>query len=258
AQSTVMRELERLRHETSDLKQQLRTLLEDHEITTEEFKSANEEVLSANEELQSTNEELETAKEELQSSNEELTTLNEELHNRNSELSMANNDLTNLLNNVNVSLVMVGTDLRVRRFTPPPEKLLNRIPTDVGRRIGEIRPNINFDDFERVIRVVIDAATVQEREIQDKGGKSHLLRGRPYKAWDNKIDGAVISFEDIDSLKRTLDRTRLFATALIENAREAMVILDAELHVTTANEAFYSILNIPAEKGEGRPIFELG
>ncbi|HEY7097645.1 MAG TPA: chemotaxis protein CheB [Terriglobales bacterium] len=258
AQSATNREMERLRRENSEVKQQLRTLLEDHEITSEEFKSANEEVLSANEELQSTNEELETAKEELQSGNEELTTLNEELHIRNAELSMANNDLTNLLNNVNIPLVMIGTDFRVRRFTPPAEKLLNLIPTDIGRRIGEIRPNITFDDLETMVREVVDNATVQQREVQDKEGRWHLLRGRPYKTWDNKIEGAVVTFLDIDSLKRTLDQTRLYATALIENAREAIVILDSKMRVTTGNSGFYRIIGVSAEKAEGKPVFELG
>src|SRR5208283_4939763 len=129
------RENEVLKREMAQLKQQLRTLIEDHENTMEEFKSVNEEVLSANEELQSTNEEMETAKEELQSTNEELTTLNEEMQNRNAELSSANNDLLNLLGQVDIPVVMVSNDLRIRRFSPPAHKVLNLMPNDVGRRL---------------------------------------------------------------------------------------------------------------------------
>jgi two-component system CheB/CheR fusion protein len=254
----LSRDRDRLRQENGDLKEQLRTLLEDHETTTEEFKSANEEVLSANEELQSTNEELETAKEELQSGNEELNTLNEELHNRNSELSLANNDLVNLLASVNLAIVMVGSDLRIRRFTPPAEKLLNLIAADVGRRIGEIRPNLTFDDLEKLVSEVVETAVVQQHEVQGKDGKWHLLRVRPYKTWDSKIDGAVISFQDIDALKRTLDETRAYANALIENAREAIIILDGELRVTLANDAFFRAFGVSARETENRSFFELG
>src|SRR2546423_1122653 len=121
---TALRENQRLMREVSQLRQQMNMLVEDHETTAEEFRTANEEVLSANEELQSTNEELETAKEELQSNNEELTTLNEELKVRNTELVTTNNDLLNLLGNVNIPLVMVGDDLRIRRFTPSSQQLL--------------------------------------------------------------------------------------------------------------------------------------
>jgi two-component system, chemotaxis family, CheB/CheR fusion protein len=86
----------------------------------------------------------------------------------------------------------------------------------------------------------------------------HLLRVRPYKTWDNKIDGAVVSFQDVDSLKRSLDQTRQYADALIENAREPMLILDEVLRVTTANRAFYKSFQVSHEETEGCLIYELG
>lgn len=252
------REMERLRHENTDLKQQLRSLLEEHETTTEEFKSVNEEVLSANEELQSTNEELETAKEELQSGNEELNTLNEELHNRNIELTHANNDLVNLLANINLALVMVGSDLSIRRFTPPAEKLLNLISADVGRRIGEVRPNLEFDDLEKLVKEVVDNAIVQQQEVKGKDGKWYQLRVRPYKTWDNKIEGAVLSLQDVDIFKRTLEQTRAHASALIESARESILILDDELRITGANDSFYRFFALSRAETEGKFLYELG
>src|SRR5262249_37836787 len=112
------REIEHIRQELSGTREYLQFIIEEQEATNEELKSANEEILSSNEELQSTNEELQTAKEELQSTNEELTTVNEELNVRNLELTQTNNDLNNLLANVNIPVVMLGSDLRIRRFTP--------------------------------------------------------------------------------------------------------------------------------------------
>ena len=244
--------------EVARLRDQLRTLIDEHETTLEEFKSANAEILSANEELQSTNEELETTKEELQSSNEELSTLNEELQNSNAELTLSNNDQLNLMTNVNLPVVMVGNDLRIRRFTPPAEKLLNLLPGDVGRRLGEIRTNIEPDDLEQIARTTIENAVFQEREVRVKDGPWYLLRVRPYKTWEDKIEGAVLSFQDIDSLKRTLDQTRTFAEALIENARESILVLDEGLRVTLANPVFYRTFQVSPEETQGRLIYELG
>jgi PAS domain S-box-containing protein len=255
--SVAPRENERLKREVGQLREQLETLIEDHETTSEEFKSANEEVLSANEELQSTNEELETAKEELQSSNEELTTLNEELQNRNTELSLANNDLMNLLGNVNIPVVMVANDLRIRRFTPPAQKLLNLIPADIGRRLHEIRPNLDVDDIETHVQQTIETATLHEREVHEKNGSWYLMRVRPYKTWDNKIDGAVISFQDIDDLKRSVSESRLVAETVIEHAREAIVILDSNLRVSNANRAFYNSFQLKPPDVEGHGIHEI-
>jgi two-component system CheB/CheR fusion protein len=122
----------RLAQELAATREYLQSVIEQQEAANEELQSSNEEVQSANEELQSVNEELETAKEEIQSSNEELATVNEELHNRNTELGQANNDFLNLLSSVQLAIVMLGADLRIRRFTPMAEKLFNLIAADVG------------------------------------------------------------------------------------------------------------------------------
>jgi two-component system, chemotaxis family, CheB/CheR fusion protein len=253
------RENERLKREIAQLRDQLQVLIEEQETTNEESRSANEEALSANEELQSTNEELETAKEELQSTNEELTTLNEELQNRNAELTTANNDLPNLLGNVSVPVVIVGTELHIRRFTPAAQKLLNLLPGDIGRRLTEIRPNLKLDDLGKLVLESIHSVTTRELEVQgNDDGTWHLLRVRPYKTWDNKIDGAVISFQDIDALKRNLDQARTYAELLIEGARGAILILDANLRVTSANPAFCRKFLVSQLETRDRPIYDLG
>jgi two-component system, chemotaxis family, CheB/CheR fusion protein len=252
------RENEHLKREMAQLRGQLGSLIEDHESTLEEFKSVNEEVLSANEELQSTNEEMETAKEELQSTNEELTTLNEEMQNRNAELSSANNDLLNLLGQVDIPVVMVSSDLRIRRFSPPAQKVLNLLPSDVGRRLGQIRPNLDLQDMEPMVRKVIELTSPQQREVCTKEGVWHMLHVRPYETWDHKIEGAVISLQNVDALKRSLDQTREYADTIVESAREPILVLNADLQVTAANPAFYRAFDVSREETEGRLIYQLG
>jgi two-component system, chemotaxis family, CheB/CheR fusion protein len=85
-----------------------------------------------------------------------------------------------------------------------------------------------------------------------------VLRSRPYKTWANKIDGAVLSFQDIDSLKRNLDQSRSFADALIENAREPTLVLNQALRVTAANPAFYKYFQVSPGETENRHLYELG
>jgi two-component system CheB/CheR fusion protein len=191
-----------LQQETTALREYLQSVIEDRESTNEELKSANEEILSANEELQSTNEELQTAKEEAQSANEELATVNEELRHRNVELARVNNDLVNLLSGVNIPIVMVSRDLRIRRFTPLAEKAFNLIATDMGRPISDLKPNLQGIDLASLISHVIDSLTPIDRQVQGGDGKWFSLRVRPYVTLENKIDGASVVLIDIDALKQ--------------------------------------------------------
>jgi len=41
------------------------------------------------------------------------------MQNRNMELAQLGDDLLNLLGGVNIPIIMLGNDLRIRRFTPP-------------------------------------------------------------------------------------------------------------------------------------------
>jgi two-component system, chemotaxis family, CheB/CheR fusion protein len=194
---SVARQNERLAREIRQLRGQLQSLIEEHETTSEEFKTANEEVLSSNEELQSTNEEMETAKEELQSANEELTTVNDELRSRDAEISQVNNDLINLLASIDIAVIMIGSDLTIRRFTPKAQKFLGLIPGDVGRPLANINPSIEIADLQSmVLQVMADFHTL-ERELTDRRGIHYQFKILPYRTMDHKIDGAVITIVDI-------------------------------------------------------------
>jgi two-component system CheB/CheR fusion protein len=85
-----------------------------------------------------------------------------------------------------------------------------------------------------------------------------MLYVRPYQTWDNRIEGAVISLQDVDVLKRTLDQTREYADTIVESAREPIMVLDSRLKVTAANPAFYKKFEVAEQETEGRLIYELG
>ena len=201
-------ELERRDRELASLQEQLRSMVQDHEAASEEMQAMNEELLSTNEELQSTNEELETAKEELESSNEELTTLNDESQKRNAELSQLTDDLSNLLTGVNIPILILDLELRIRRFTPVAGKMLNLISTDVGRPLTDFASTLGVADWGELTSQVIKQSQVVEREVQDRDGHWYNMRMRPYWAGEQKISGVLLALLDIDAVKRSLDEVQ--------------------------------------------------
>jgi two-component system CheB/CheR fusion protein len=250
-----------LEHELDATSEYLQSVVEQYEAANEELQSANEEVQSSNEELQSINEELETAKEELESSNEELTTVNDELQNRNVELGRANSDLINLLDSIHMPLVMLDNQLRIRRFNTSAEKSLNLITTDIGRQITDIKTNIDRPDLTDIITEVIDTVTVKELEVQDTHGRWYLMRIRPYKTIENKIDGATVMLIDIEALKlheKEIQESREYAEAIVETVLDPLIILDENLRVHAANDSFYETFKVTPQETVGRLIYELG
>ncbi|MBS3908497.1 MAG: SpoIIE family protein phosphatase [Actinobacteria bacterium] len=258
---SVEREIAKLKQELVATKEYLGSTIEEKDAAGEELRAANEEIQSSNEELQSINEELETSKEELQSSNEELTTVNDELQNRNRELMLLNDDLNNFNTSTDIPIIMLGNDLRIRRFTPTAERILNIIPSDVGRPIGDIRLKIDAPDLEQLILGVVGSLNMWQQEVQDNDGRWYSMQIRPYKTSDNRIAGAVISLLDIDETKRSLvqaEEARNYAQAIVETVREPLVVLDADLRVVSANQSFYRTFHVVKKETENILVYELG
>ena len=244
-----------LRQDLASNKHYLQSLIEERDLKNEELTSSNEEVQSANEELQSTNEELETTKEELQSSNEELQTVNEELQQRNTVLADTANDLSNLLISVNIPVIMLNNDLQIRQFTPVAQKLLAVRTSDIGRPITEIRLNLAIDNLEQVLQEVQDTLSTREMDVQDKEGRWHILRIRPYRTSDNKIEGVVLVLLDVDQLRRSQSELRHavhLGQEVIEAIQIPLVVLERNLVIHSANTAFRSLTELPREQLQGR------
>jgi two-component system CheB/CheR fusion protein len=250
-----------LQNELASTKETLQTIIEEQEATNEELRAALEEVQSSNEELQSTNEELETAKEELQSTNEELNTLIEELANRNRQLTRMHDDLNNLFANIEVAVIVLDNNLRIRLFNPLAEKTFNLIPTDVGRPISDIRLTLSVSNLENQLRDVLESLVPKQQEVKDEKDHWYEMRIRPYLTAEKKIDGKVITLVDIDNViqgKKSVEKSRNFAESVLETINEPLVVLDADLKVIMANRALGQIFKSKPAEVLNKHIYEVG
>ena len=250
-----------LRQELSSTRAYLQSVIEQLEAGNEELRAANEEVVSSNEELQSTNEELQTAKEELQATNEELTIINSEMAQRNTEGSRLNDDLSNVLTSVGIAILILGRDLRIRRFTPAAARLLNLIASDAGRPISDIKTNLRAPDLLTMVNDVLEHLTPREQVVADEAGRWYQLTARPYLTSDRRVDGAVVSIVDIDALekgKALLTEARDYAEGIVDTVREPLLVLDAQRCVRSANRSFYETFGVTREQVEGQRLDTLG
>jgi len=248
----------KLKNELRAKEEYLQTANEELETTNEELKSSNEEMQSINEELQSTNEELETSKEELQSVNEELATVNTELQNKVADLSRTNNDMSNLLAGTGIGTIFVDLNLNVLRFTPAAVKIINLILSDIGRPLGHVVTNlVDYDGLLQDTQNVLDTLIPKELEVNTIEGKSFSMRIMPYRTAENIIEGAVMTFLDISSLrqpKQLNHETEIYLNQLFENTSKPMsinqVVLDKENKVidfafVKVNSSFEKLFDKP-------------
>jgi two-component system, chemotaxis family, CheB/CheR fusion protein len=180
----------------------LEIAIRDRETAEEEVRAINEEAMSANEEFQTTNEELETSKEELQSLNEELMALNSQLQTTADQSAVVANDLANILNSTLVATLFLDEKLNIRFFTPEAKVVFNIIATDIGRPLSDLTHNFTDGSLYTDARAVLANLVPVTREFSSKGGNWYSCRITPYRTSSNRIEGVVLSFNNITERKR--------------------------------------------------------
>jgi two-component system CheB/CheR fusion protein len=195
----VTRQLEK---ELSRVKSQLRTTIEQYEAQVEEAQASAEEHQAMNEELRSSAEELETSKEEIQSVNEELTTVNQELKIKIEELRLSNNDFQNLINSTDIATIFLDRSLRLKLTTPRASDIFNLLRTDVGRPLSDITSRLTYTQLDADLKLVLDHLQSIDREVMTQDNRWYLMRIRPYRTTDDRIDGVVLMFQDITARRQ--------------------------------------------------------
>ena len=84
--------------------------------------------------------------------------------------------------------------LRIKRFAPRVTDLFSITPGDVGRPITDFTHQLDYEDLVGDARAVLDDLVPIEREIRSRNGEWYLMRIRPYRTVDDKIDGVVATF----------------------------------------------------------------
>lgn len=186
-----------LTRELKAAKASLRTLSKELGVRHEQLQTTNEELTSSNEELQSTNE-------EVLSVNEELRTVNDELQRRIAEEQRLAEDLNNLLRSTEIGVIFLNPDMRIRSFTPAATDLFRIRDLDIGRKIEEIRSDLEMSEILSMARRINAGATIVEHAVEIRD-RSLLVRAHPYRSRHGAFDGFVITIVDVSQYKDMVD-----------------------------------------------------
>jgi PAS domain S-box-containing protein len=168
-----------------------------------------------------------------------------------SVLRITTEDLNNLLASTSISTIFMSPDFRVKRYTPSATKLLNLVPSDIGRPLNDIThkffDNAFFDDAENVLRNMIPLS----KEVMSHDGKWFIRQIHPYHTQENKIEGVVVTFTEVTELKNAQQRALEQSGELnaLINAMPAGVLIshDPECIRMTCNPAGMEIIGVTKE-----------
>lgn len=245
----TIKQITELEYELQQTRENLQASIEELETTNEEQQATNEELLASNEELQSTNE-------ELQSVNEELYTVNSEYQIKIQQLTELTNDIDNLLRSTNIGVIFLDNDLNIRKFTPTTSSIINILPTDINRPLTHFTHNLNCPNLVEILSdFVVNQIPLELEVINQITQEQLLMRVNTYKGENNHNNGVVVTFVNINDLKKIqnqLEASNNWLDNIYINSPVGLCLLDENLKFVKVNENFAKINNFSVAEHIGK------
>ena len=172
-------------------------------------------------------------------------------------MSRAHSDIQNLMAATDVGILFLDTQLRINRFTPRIAELFNIASGDEGRTFTDFTHNLDGEDISRDARVVLRDLTSVEREVRSRGGSWYLMRLRPYRTVEDKIDGVVMTFVDIGERRRAqvaLGDSEARLRAVIDGVADSIVTINEAGIIRTVNASTGRMFGYAPEELIGRNV----
>ncbi|MDZ5697808.1 sensor histidine kinase [Chelativorans sp. M5D2P16] len=136
----------------------------------------------------------------------------------------------------------------------------------LGRRLHDLgNGQWDIPDLRRLLgKVLSENESVEdyrvEHEFETIGRRVMLLNARRLRR-DPDMEHIFLAISDVTERERTeseLLASKEFSEKLIDSIREALLVLEPDLRVESANQSFYDMFEVTPEETEGRPIYDIG
>jgi PAS domain S-box-containing protein len=165
-----------------------------------------------------------------------------------------------LIDCIELPVLVVGRDLTLVSFNPAASKLLSLTSSDYGRQLQSIQMLNGVKNLEDLCEHVIANGSSHRVEIGDNAGSWFSLNISCHKANQN-IKGAVLALTNVTAFRESLERAieeREYTKAVINTIADSLVIVDADLRIQAANQAFYALFQTSRERSQGAALYQLG
>ncbi|WP_085035278.1 HWE histidine kinase domain-containing protein [Ensifer aridi] len=200
----------------------------------------------------------EGASKELHAANEDLQTDNEELRGKLESVSRAHSDLQNLVAATDVATLFLSPSLHIKRFTPRLMEIFHVTNDDEGRPITDFTHHLEYERLADDARSVLGNLTPIEHEVKSRNNRWYLVRMRPYRTIEDKVDGVVATFVDITERREAEEAVRQSEQRLdqemrlVELSRSPIFVWEYDGGVTQWNRGSEQLYGYTKEEALGK------
>jgi PAS domain S-box-containing protein len=165
-----------------------------------------------------------------------------------------------LIDCIELPILIIDRGLTVARFNTAAAKLLSLSASDYGSHLHSVRKPAGTPQLEELCEHVIATGSSHRVEVADGEGSRFSVNVGCHKA-DQQIHGAVLTFTNVTAFRESLERAieeREFTKVVLNTIGDALLIVDSELRIQAANQAFYALFQTSRQESQGAHLYHLG
>jgi PAS domain S-box-containing protein len=163
-------------------------------------------------------------------------------------------DLSEILDAVGVPIVILRRDFTIACFNQAASGALGLAAADIGRSPRAISILSGLWNLDRWCAEAISTNVPTQHDFR-AADRSFLIRIAPYT--NGQISGTLLTFTNVTAFRASIDQAvyeREYAKAILNTVTDPLAVLGADLHLLTANRAFYSMIKLSRDAVQGVPI----
>jgi PAS domain-containing protein len=170
-------------------------------------------------------------------------------------MDSAPSDVTEILDAISVPLVILRRDFVVARFNRAAADTLGLAAADIGRSPRAISLLSEWHNLDRWCTEAISTGVATQHDLRAADNRSFIVRVAPCAK--DRIGGTVLTFNNVTAFRASIDQAiyeREYTKTILNTVADALVVLDTDLKVLTANRTFYSVFRLSREAVRGFPL----
>jgi two-component system CheB/CheR fusion protein len=146
--------------------------------------------------------------------------------------------MKNLLNSTDIATLFLDKELNILRFTNQATKIFKLIKSDIGRPFTDQVTDLLYSELAFDASEVLRTLIFIEKQIPTKDGRWFSVRIMPYRTFDDRIDGLVITFIEMTHLRRVelkLQDSEQMQRLLINSSSDIIIELSSDWKILQYN-----------------------
>lgn len=175
----------------------------------------------------------------------ELAEAKRDLEQRSADSNKRGEHFSNVLRSINIPMILVGEDSRITGWSAAAEQEMRLSHENIGHKVTSVLLSVRIPGLQGILSNVLATGNDAEQEVVDDAERCFLLHVSPLKGKEDQVEGAVLTFHNMDAEKQNktlLRSSQAKEQKYLEVVPGILMLMNAQGNLVSMNKSGCELL----------------